>query len=270
LAGARNSDANIREPLPLAGRRLLITRAAHQTSELADRLAALGATIDLIPTIEIVPPASFAALDHALTHLESFDIVAFTSANAVRAFHVRSQTLGIAANPKRIAVVGPATARSVEAIGLRVDTMPSTYTAESLAKLLSADAPGHSVLLVLAEGAPTTLANALTHDGALVAVAAAYANRIPQASLPAIKDLFANAATLPHAATFTSASTATNLLALLDAAGFSLPESVARISIGPITSRALRTLGLPSHAEAMESTIDALVAAVIAHLHTAA
>ena len=143
--------------MPLANRRILITRAPQQASELADRLRALGANPISIPTIEIAPPASFAALDATLASLSSFDVVAFTSANAVTAFHQRAASLGIAARPRRIAVVGPSTARAVEAIGLQASVIPATFTAQSLAETLRPEAHGKRFLLVLAEAAPTTL-----------------------------------------------------------------------------------------------------------------
>jgi uroporphyrinogen-III synthase len=254
------------ESLPLAGRRILITRAPHQASELADRLSALGATPVLIPTIEIGPPTSFGALDAAVKALASFDLVAFTSANAVRAFQERAAALGVVPVPRRIAVVGPATARAIEAIGLRVDDVPPVFTAESLGQTLLPEAHGQRILLVLAEDAPAILETALRTGGAEVSVAAAYKNRIPDSSLSAMKELFAVPEAYPDAVTFTSASTAKNLLALLEAAGLTLPEVVVRASIGPITSRALVELGLAPHAEASEPTIPALVEAVAAHL----
>jgi len=257
-----NFDAGAASSLPLSGKRILVTRAPHQASELAERLSALGATPVLIPTIEIGPPESFAALDGALGALPGFDLVAFTSANAVQAFKERADLLGMMPAPKRVAVVGPATARAVEAIGLRADVLPPVFTAESLAETLKAEAAGRRVLLVLAEHAPRTLETGLTAGGAQVTVAAAYGNHIPAASLAAVKALFADASTYPHAVTFTSASTAVNLVGLLEAAGLTLPATVARASIGPITSRALAELGLPAHVEASEPTILALVTAV--------
>jgi uroporphyrinogen-III synthase len=260
------SSAGAAGSLPLAGRRILVTRAPHQASELADRLSALGATAVLIPTIEIGPPESFAALDAAVVALASFDLVAFTSANAVRAFQERAVAAGGSLEPRRIAVVGPATARAVEAIGLRVDVLPPVFTAESLGQTLAAEVRGRRVLLVLAEKAPATLEIALKAAGAHVTVAAAYGNRIPETSLAAVTSLFANASSLPDAVTFTSASTAANLVALLDAAGLTLPAVVVRASIGPITSRALVELGLPAHVEAAEPTIPALAAAVAEQL----
>jgi uroporphyrinogen-III synthase len=252
----------------LAGRRVLITRAPHQASELAERLRKLGAETILIPTIEIVPPVSFAALDEALARIADFDLVAFTSANAVRAFGQRAEELELRATPRRIAAVGPATARAAEGVGLRVDVIPPIYTAESLAETLLPEVRGQRILLVLAETAPKTLENALAHGGAQVTVAAVYVNRIPPDSLAAMRELFEGDVAIPHAVTFTSASTASNLLGLLDAAGLTLPESVARVSIGPITSLALRRLGIPAHIEAAASNIDALVAAVAMELRS--
>ena len=252
--------------LPLEGKRVLITRAPHQASELAERVRALGATPILIPTIEIGPPASFAALDAALAALAEFDLVAFTSANAVHAFGERAEVLGIAPTPRRIAVVGPATARAVESMGLRVDVAPATFTAESLAETLLPEVSRQKVLLVLAEKAPATLESGLTAGGAQVTVAAAYGNHIPATSLAAITALFADPAQVPDAVTFTSASTAANLVALLEAADLKLPATVLRASIGPITSRALRDLDLSPHIEAIESTIGGLVDALVERL----
>lgn len=249
----------------LAGRRILVTRAPNQASQLADRLRALGAAPLLIPTIEIGPPVSFAALDAALATLDGFDLVAFTSANGVQAFHRRANLLGVVPVPRRIAVVGPATARAVEAIGLAADLVPPVFTAASLAEVLLPEARGRRILLVLAEQAPATLHAALEAAGASVTVAAAYRNRIPRTAREDLAALFAQPANSPDAVTFTSASTVGNLLSLLEAAGLSLPEAVVRASIGPVTSRALRNLGLPPHLEANEPTIPALVDALAAH-----
>lgn len=252
--------------LQLAGRRILVTRAQHQASEVADRLRALGAEPIMLPTIEIAPPSSFAGLDAALAGLDRFDLVAFTSANAVTAFAERARHLGIKPTPKRIAAVGPATARALEAVSLRADIMPHVFTAESLGEALRPEAAGREILLVLAEDAPQTLRGSLAAAGARVTVAAAYSNRIPATSLAAAQALFANSAMWPDAIAFTSASTARNLAALLAASGIALPPSIMRASIGPVTSRALAEINLPPQVEARESTIVALVIALTEYL----
>jgi uroporphyrinogen-III synthase len=252
-------------PRPLTGRRILVTRAPHQASELADRLRALGAEPILIPAIEIGPPASYASLDDALARIASFDLVAFTSANAVAAFAERAQYLGLTPVPRRIAAVGPSTRKALEAIGLGADAMPPVFTAESLGETLRPEVNGRGVLLALAEDAPTTLRDALAAAGADVTVAAVYSNRIPAGSLDAVRKLFADRKNWPDAITFTSASTAINLAALLATTHLTMPDSVVRASIGPITSRALAELGLPPQVEAAESTIAALADALAAH-----
>jgi uroporphyrinogen-III synthase len=249
----------------MLNRRILITRTRHQASELATQLEALGATPITIPTIEIVPPTSFAALDAALTCLRTYDWVLFTSANAVEAFHRRAQFLHLTQLPKHIAVIGPATLRAANAIGLTVDLVPPRYIAESLAEALLPEAPGRSFLLPRAAEARDTLPATLTAAGATVTVAEAYRNQTPRDSIPALQRLFSAPENCPDAITFTSASTATNLFALLEAADLTLPHNITLASIGPITSQALRTLGYEPTVEATEPTIPALIQSLATH-----
>ena len=251
--------------MPLTGKRILITRTRHQASDLAMRLEELGAIPISIPTIEIVPPASFAALDAALTCLCTYDWLLFTSVNSVEAFHSRAQFLHLTQLPKQIAAIGPATLRAANAVGLAVDLIPPQYIAESLAKALLPHAPGKTFLLPRAAEARDLLPEALSAAGAIVTVAEAYRNQTPPDSIPALSDLFSTPPNYPDAITFTSASTATNLFALLEAANLTLPPNVTLASIGPITSRTLRDLGHPPTVEADESTIPALIRALTSY-----
>ena len=251
--------------MSLLHKRILITRTRHQASELATRLEALGATVILIPTIEIAPPASFAALDAALTCLGTYDWLLFTSANAVEAFHRRAQFLHLTQLPKHIAVIGPATLNAANAIGLTVDLVPPRYLGESLAESLLPEAPGKSFLLVRAAQASDTIPATLTAAGATVTIAEAYRNQLPPDSIPTLQILLTSPENYPDAITFTSASTARNLIALLEAANLTLPSNITLASIGPITSEALRDLGHQPTLEAPEPTIPALVASLEAH-----
>jgi uroporphyrinogen-III synthase len=251
----------------LTNRRILITRTRRQASDLAARLEALGATPILIPTIEIVPPASFAALDAALTRLGAYDWLVFTSPNAVDAFHRRAaQLLKSTPLPRHIAVIGRATLTAAITIGLTIDLLPPQYIAESLAQALLPEAPGKSFLLVRAAEARDILPEALTAAGATVTIAEAYRNQLPPDSIPALQSLFATPANYPDAITFTSASTARNLIALLEAANLTLPTDITLASIGPITSQALRALGHEPTIEAAEPTIPALIQSLENHL----
>ena len=264
--------------LPLTGKRILVTRTRTQASELAGRLEALGATPILIPTIEIVPPESYAALDYALVHLATFDWLLFTSANAVEVFRQRRDVLASSpstsssASPAkdraplpRIAVIGPATARAVDSLGLPVELIPPRYVAEALAKVLTPYAAHSRMLLIRAAEARDILPQELTAAGADVTIAEAYRNQTPPGSVAALRTLFAVSANLPHAITFTSASTVRNLFDVLEVAGISLPADVALASIGPVTSETLRALGHPPVVEARQPTIPELVEAVLAY-----
>ncbi|CAN5474546.1 hypothetical protein BH10ACI4_BH10ACI4_26730 [soil metagenome] len=254
--------------MSLANRSILITRTRHQASTLASELELRGAVPILIPTIEIAPPDSFSVLDAALAAIRSYDWLIFTSANAVEAFHRRAQFHHLTAIPRRIAVIGPATARAVEAIGLQVDLIPPRYIAESLAQTLieksfktSGEETAPNLLLIRAEQARDILPATLTAAGARLTIADAYRNQVPSEAIPALQALFAQQ-TPPEAITFTSASTATNLFNLLEAADLTLPPGIVLASIGPITSNALRELGHIATIEATEPTIPALVQAL--------
>lgn len=249
--------------------RVLVTRSPHQSSALATKLSALGLEPVLVPAIELAPPSSFEALDAALADLASFDWLIFTSANAVDAFQHRLESVGRGAGvePVHIAAIGPATARALESIGLVPELIPAQAVAESLTEALLPHARGSDgsptrFLLVRAEDARDVLPEALCAAGAKVIIAPAYRTVLPAGSVDAVRALFAEENSGVAAITFTSSSTARNLLALCEAAGVTLPPGVIRVSIGPITSETLRSLGYAPHAEAITASVAALAQAV--------
>ena len=70
----------------LAGLRVVVTRAEHQADGLVAAFEQAGATVELLPLLEVVPPADPRPLERAATELALYDWVVFTSANAVEAF----------------------------------------------------------------------------------------------------------------------------------------------------------------------------------------
>lgn len=228
--------------------RVLVTRAAHQASALADALAAFGLLVVSIPAIALQPPSDeYASLHDVMERLEDFDWLLFTSANAVAVFTEQREDLGIEEVPCRIASIGSATSRAVRDAGLRVDLQPETAVAESFARALKPHARGRRMLLIRAESARDVLPTELERAGAQLTIATAYRTVVPAESVEALQR------ELPamNAVTFTSSSSVRNLLELCDAAGVTLPANVALASIGPITSATLRELG---YQPAMEST----------------
>jgi uroporphyrinogen-III synthase len=241
----------------LAGRRILVTRSRSQGSELAARLEELGAETILIPTIEIVPPEDDGPLRAALGRLGEFDWMVLTSANAVEAL---TRYGAVAPAGLKIAAIGPATAKALEKAGFRVELMPEQYVAESLAEALLPVTQGARVLLVRAAVAREVLPETLRAGGARVTEVEAYRSVVPVGSVAALREVLAGYGL--DAVTFTSASTAQNLVELLRAGGLTLPDGVVRASIGPVTSRALAELGMSATVEAKEATIPALVTAL--------
>ncbi|MFC6647055.1 uroporphyrinogen-III synthase [Granulicella cerasi] len=242
--------------------RILVTRALHQASALEAELRALGAEPVVIPSIEIVAPESFAALDNAFMAISMFDWLLFTSANAVEAALGRGlyERWSTARRRPRVAAIGNATARQLVAAGLSVELLPEKAVAESFAEVLLANSQaGQRFLLIRAAEAREVLPDALTAAGRDVVIAPAYRNVIPHESADALRALFATAP--PDAITFTSSSAVSHLLALFEAAGIALPENVRRVSIGPVTSATLAEAGYPAHAEAREATVRALAEA---------
>lgn len=251
---------------PLAGRRILITRARHQAQSLTTALEAEGAEVLAIPAIEIVPPDSYAALDHALRNAHTYQWLILTSVNGVEVLAQRLQVLAVSSatlQDIKIAAIGPATARTLEAHGFSVAMVPKEYIAESLVDALRNLVAGQNVLLVRARVARDVIPAELEKAGATVNVVDAYQTVVPAASCDALRNVFADSKNLPDAITFTSSSTVTNFFRLLHHAGFSeLPRSVVAVSIGPITSRTLREHGIEPVAEAIEYTIPGLVVAL--------
>ena len=265
-------------PPPLHHIRILVTRARHQASALADELTSLGATPILIPTIEIAPPESFDPLDDAIADLKAYDWLIFTSANAVEVFAERCRILGLPSTENslrmpplrrlKVATIGPSTARALHSIGMKPDLIPPTAIAESLAGALLetfVDCNPPRCLLVRAAEARDVLPESLRSAGAKVEIVAAYRNVIPADSIEALWQIFSHRSTYPDAITFTSASTVRNLLALVEAAGLNLPRTILRASIGPVTSATLREAGYPADVEAPEASIPSLAQALAEH-----
>ena len=99
----------------------------------------MGAEVLRLPTIEIIPPETYAHLDAALEVISGFDWLIVTSANGAAALAERMQFLGIHAERLQhlqVAAIGPATAVAVGRIGLKVSAMPDEYVAEAVVAML--------------------------------------------------------------------------------------------------------------------------------------
>ncbi|HEY3743218.1 MAG TPA: uroporphyrinogen-III C-methyltransferase [Bryobacteraceae bacterium] len=241
------------ERLPLFGQRIVVTRDRAQAPELTARLTALGADVIECPVIEIRP--SEFTLPAAL---DTYDWIVFTSVNGVRHFIDRLDD--IRQLKGRIAAVGSSTRAAIEALRLKVDRVPTEYDAEGIVDAFAADdLTGKRILLPRAAVARDVVPVELTKRGAHVDILEVYRTVIPDDAASRAAAAFRERK--PDWVTFTSSSTVTNLLAVLEPARLA---GVKLASIGPVTSQTLRKHGLEPACEAKPHTMDGLVSAILA------
>jgi uroporphyrinogen-III synthase len=259
--------------LPLAGCRVLVSRAKKQAGALSSALRELGCEVLEIPFIEIRKPASYRPLDESIKNLASYDWLILTSVNGVEALFGRLSKCKLSAAAlaeTNIAAIGPATRKAIEAHGVEVRVTPKEYVAESVVRALSRRVKGKRVLLVRAKVARDVIPRELRNAGASVDVIEAYETVAPESSKRRLLSALANGERQPHAITFTSSSTVKNFVLLLGVRGARgalkktiLGRGIHSASIGPVTSATLREVGLPVDIEAREYTIPGLVAAIL-------
>ena len=273
--------------LPLEGLRILNTRTHEQAGTFSSQLIALGATPVEFPTIRIVAPEDWEPLDNALKRLceaNWYDWLVFTSANAVQICFERLNKLGYhveSIGEVRIAAIGPATASTLRKYGVKVDLVPATYIAESVASVLIDDAykqgeqlVGKKLLLARAAEARNVLVYELQRVGVQVDVVAAYRtvgiDKEDGQGQSILRQLKAEELDI---ITFTSSSTVRNFMQWLIEHGGSFSETFLRSAvefaqpkiacIGPVTSQTARECGLKVHIEAQVYTIAGLIEAII-------
>jgi uroporphyrinogen III methyltransferase / synthase len=241
---------------PLFGKRVLVTRPAHQADDFAARLWEAGAEPILAPTIEIVPPPDLAAARDAAARVRDYAWIVFTSRNGVDAFFDRLGELGRDARAfgdVRIAAIGPKTAEALTAHGVRADLIPTAYVNEAVAAaLLEHTSAGDRILVYRAHVARDVLPDTLRRHDRDVDVVTAYRT--------AFVDDAALAGKVERAdiVSFTSSSAVTGLLHNLpDAAAVLRNKSV--VVIGPITAQTARQAGIVVDAVADEFTVDGLL-----------
>ncbi|HWP46289.1 MAG TPA: uroporphyrinogen-III synthase [Candidatus Limnocylindrales bacterium] len=250
---------------PLLGKRILVTRAQEQAGMLVKLLEEQGAKPLEFPVIEIVPPASWEKLDQAISRLEDYTWLIFTSVNGVKYFLQRLTFNGKdLRNLKdiRICTIGPGTAAALEKLGIQVHWIPDEYRAEAIVAGLGKELIGRRVLLPRAEIARDLLPEQLKKLGVEIEVVTAYRTIQAPYSADQIRALLQ--AQEVDMITFTSSSTVRNFLNLFEEGErIGLLGRTLLACIGPITAETVRKFGLSPHIVASEYTIPGLVRAIV-------
>ncbi len=252
------------ETRPLFGRRVVVTRARAQASEMKRRLEALGAEVVSFPTIRIVPPRSWEALDASLENLHSYDGLILTSVNGVESFFERLLGKGRDARSLGglfVAAIGPKTAERLRDFGIVPDLVPREYRAEGLLSFFP-EGEAKRILFPRAKVAREVLPELLRQRGYQVDVIPVY-ETIMEDPDPEIKEeIFSGKVDV---ITFTASSTVRNFVEMMGVPELAqkLPPTVKIASIGPITSKTLKDLGFTVDIESPVYTIDSLIDAIV-------
>jgi len=251
-------------PSPLAGKRVVITRAASQSAALIAALKAQGAEVVSLPLIQILPPLDYAPLDSAVRNLANFDWLIFTSQNAVTAVADRVSVISNVANATsvRVAAVGRATAEAAQLAGFTVAHVGQGGTAASLVYELAAELPGKRVLLPRSDRAASEILPRLQKFAAEVVEVIAYRTADTTQIDPASKEGVATS----DAILFFSPSSVHSFVALQKSSALNaLSDTVVVGAIGPVTSVALRNSGLRCDFQASEPSVEEIVATLTVH-----
>ena len=244
------------ETKPLYGKRIVVTRARDQASDLKRMLEESGAEVIEFPTIEIVPPPSFESLDRVISAITDYQFVVFTSSNGVTSFFDRmkfhgkdSRSLG----GRMVAAVGESTADALRAKGIDPDLIPPKFQTAALLPMLAADQNGVRTAVVRAAVGSDELIDELRRRGGDVDLAIAYETKpVTNGDKSQLEKI--------DVVTFTSGSTVDNFFNAVEN-GIAAHAKLA--SIGPVTSEAIRKHGRQPDIEADNATIAALHAAIL-------
>lgn len=254
----------------LQGRRIAVTRAREQSSELAGRLFELGAEVIELPLIAVTKAVDKQTLADVLLELGGYDWIVFTSANGVNYFFEEFhrlfddiRSLGLL----RFAAVGETTAKAIVAQHIRVECQPKIATAEALAEALIATGSLDSARILVVTGSLNreTLTKKLEEARAIVDQLQVYkTEKTDLTHDPAAADFRARGA---DAILFASSSAVQSFVdqaaALKLSAGAKRPLAG---SIGPQTSETMKQVGVPLDFEAKTPSLDALVEALVKKL----
>lgn len=237
----------------LAGKTILVTRPADQSSALVRELKRRGATAIVAPAIELVPVRS-AALTRALARLAAGEFVWITLTSRATVEMLASR-VGPREVRAKVAAIGEGTADAFRRWTRHdPDLVPKTFTTEALARAFPRGSG--RVLCARADVAPEGLEDALAAKGWTPTRVDAYRTRAPRAVPPEAREALKQGRV--DAVTFTSASTVRGFVGALSV----VVGNPKVVCIGPVTSKEARAHGLTVAAVAKPHTVEGLVAAL--------
>lgn len=248
------------EELPLAGKKILVTRPRELVSVMSRKLREKGAEVLELPAICTVPIPDNALLQKAIKELNTYQWLVFTSPSGVRIFfdELRAEKKDIRALAGlQIAALGSGTAKVLESHGLYPELIPEIFDGEALGKALAEKLSGTEKLLIpRAALGGRELIEELQKKGVVVDDIPTYDTLYETPGAVDEKAEF-DAGTVDYAV-FTSASTVRGFEQAVKGIDFS---KVKAVCIGRQTKAAADALGMETYM-AEKATMDSVVSCV--------
>ena len=174
--------------LPLDQKNIVITRSKEGIYDIQKLFTSKGANVYNLPAISIGYPDDLNPLDEALSEINNFHWIIFSSSNGIKFVDKRlryfKSSLKACSQKTKIAVVGEKTAKTLEELGILADFIPPDFIAESLIENFPISGYGLRVFLPRVQtGGRNIIADQFRNSGSTVVEVAAYETRCPE-SIP--------------------------------------------------------------------------------------
>ena len=250
----------IEKEKPLLGKTIVVTRPALQRCGLNRLLVEKGAFVVSCPAIAIEPVMGDSYTTSLISKIKngslSYDWIIFLSQNGVQSFRSLMGSGEDWRRDTKIFSIGSHTKESVERAGWPVYRMAVEFNSNGVLKSIGS-IKGKKILVPRVQDGPKEFIQELRRRGALVDEISTY-RTVP--ALPPharLKEVLLKGVDF---VTFTSGSTVENFL------GFFSPKEIQKIfskacalSIGPVTTLALRRKGIKKIVQAKTSTAEGMV-----------
>lgn len=250
---------------PLAGKRIIVTRAREQASKLVERIEELGGEAVEFPVIKIAEPENYSHFDMVLDNIQSYSWIVFTSVNGVLSFFNRMKSRRIDIRNlwgARLCAVGEATSEQLNSLGLNVDYVPQKFTtADLLEGLLKLIEPGQKVLLARADIANPELSEGLKNKGVSCEDLVVYRTMPGGANRDEVLSLLEGGKV--DFITFTSSSTVRNFVSAIGEDKLDMLSGAKVVCIGPVTAVTAEDMGIKVASVADVYTIDGMIEKII-------
>lgn len=238
------------ENLNLNRKKILVTRDKHQAPHFTNKLLKMGAGVEELPLLEIIPEK----VDFTTIDFSKYKAILFNSPNGVKTFMDNIEDLRVLGNIK-IGVVGSKTEEVLREYKLKGDFIPEKYMVSELAKMVPDFTNiGDEILVVTSNISPCDCEGWEKLYNRKFTKLVTYSTNKVKRDKKEMEDILNKIEYI----TILSSSTGEALFEAIEG-DLSLLDNKKVISIGPMTSETLNKLNIPVYLEAKVYDTDGII-----------